>query len=394
MKTHNSMKILVLFGLVFSQLGFANKEKRPLPNGQFQSLFTNREDYPAVVQIYNKFGFGTAFFISPELVVTNFHVILLDFKDSIDNTFIETVNEKEIPIKSIVALDGINDLAILQVKDYQSEDYYELRFNNKPTSLNQKVHTMGFPGGEFRYGQGNIHKKTSNNIYANIQGMRPGFSGSPVFSNTGELVGVLSVSTGYSVGLVSFEKLKELLSKGSLNCDSSICISEEIGRIKDLAEQGDRKAQFMLARMYFEGLGVEQNYEEAFKWFEMAALHIEAQFNLAVMYLEGIGVKKNYEEAFKWFEMAALQGDRKAQFELGYMYFEGLGVEQNYEEAFKWFEMAALQGDRKAQFELGYMYFEGLGVEQNYEEAFKWFEMAALQGDMEAQSYLDKYFKR
>ncbi len=426
MKTHNSMKILVLFGLVFSQLGFANKDKPPLSDAvrQFQFLFPNREDYPSVVKIYSEFSSGTAFFISPELVVTNFHVI-----DSIDKTlFIETVNEEEIPIKSIVALDGINDLAILQVKDYQSEDYYELRFNNKPISF---IHTMGFPNGNFRYERGNINiwKKTSDSIYttANILRMISGASGSPVFSSsTGELVGVLRSSTGYSAGLVLSEKLKELLSKGSLNCDFSICISEEIGRIKDLAEKGHREAvKYMdfikdrgveqndedghsaLFQKIKEALislhitpAMEQNYKEAFKWAEKAALqeHKRAQFELALMYFEGVGVtvEQNYEEAFKWLEKAALQGYIRAQFELALMYFEGIGVtvEQNYEEAFKWLEKAALQGYTRAQFYLAALYFGGLGVEQNYEEAFKWLEKAALQGHKRAQFYFDKFKNR
>ena len=37
------------------------------------------------------------------------------------------------------------------------------------------------------------------------------------------------------------------------------------------AEQGVVNAQFRLAQMYYEGLGVEQDYKEAVKWFRLGA---------------------------------------------------------------------------------------------------------------------------
>ena len=40
---------------------------------------------------------------------------------------------------------------------------------------------------------------------------------------------------------------------------------------KPLAESGDSKAQFRLGVMYDKGVGVAQDYGEAFKWFQKAA---------------------------------------------------------------------------------------------------------------------------
>ncbi len=50
------------------------------------------------------------------------------------------------------------------------------------------------------------------------------------------------------------------------------------------AEQGYFKAEFYLGKMYYNGLGVAQDYIEAGKWFKKAAIqgHAEAQFYLGV----------------------------------------------------------------------------------------------------------------
>ena len=57
------------------------------------------------------------------------------------------------------------------------------------------------------------------------------------------------------------------------------------------------------------------------------------------------GVKQNYNEAAKWYHLAAEQGDANAQYVLGVLYENGLGVEQSNTEAAKWYRKAAEHGD-------------------------------------------------
>ncbi len=45
------------------------------------------------------------------------------------------------------------------------------------------------------------------------------------------------------------------------------------------------------------------------------------------MWYNGVGVRQDYNEAFNWFEKAAEQGDVNAQFNLGIMYYKGYGVQ-------------------------------------------------------------------
>ena len=56
---------------------------------------------------------------------------------------------------------------------------------------------------------------------------------------------------------------------------------------KPRAEQGNARAQTILALMYYDGLGVAQYYKTAMKWYTLAAERglTTAQYNLALMYV-------------------------------------------------------------------------------------------------------------
>jgi len=108
------------------------------------------------------------------------------------------------------------------------------------------------------------------------------------------------------------------------------------------------------------------------------------QSELALMYHRGQGITKDYDEAAKWYRLAAEQGFSKAQANLGVMYGEGHGVPQDYAEAARWFRLAAEQGNALAQHNLGLLYGTGKGVEQDCAEAYVWESLAAASGHREA----------
>src|SRR3989442_4360360 len=153
------------------------------------------------------------------------------------------------------------------------------------------------------------------------------------------------------------------------------------------AEQGDARAQFEFASMYYKGKGVRQDYGEAARWLRKAADqgYAKAQDAVGAAYYYGQGVPQDYAEAVRWYRKAADQGDVKAQGFLGYMYYNGKGAPQDYAEAIRWYRKAADLGNVMAQDNLGYMYFEGKGVPQDYVEAVRWFRKAADQGYAKAQ---------
>jgi TPR repeat protein len=104
---------------------------------------------------------------------------------------------------------------------------------------------------------------------------------------------------------------------------------------------------------------------------------VRAQFNLATIYYNGRGVRQDHAEAAKWFREAADQGDMQAQRHLGFMYANGQGVARDDREAVRWYGRAAEQGDADAQVNLGVMYSAARGTSQNYVLAHKWFSLAA-----------------
>ena len=67
---------------------------------------------------------------------------------------------------------------------------------------------------------------------------------------------------------------------------------------------------------------MEQNYNEAAKWYIAAAEQelADAQCNLGLCYQTGRGVEKSTQLAVKWFIRAARQGNKTAQHNLGLHY--------------------------------------------------------------------------
>lgn len=148
------------------------------------------------------------------------------------------------------------------------------------------------------------------------------------------------------------------------------------------AKLGSAQANYVMGVLHYKS----EKYGASHRYFERSALlgNSDAQFNLGRFYYKGDGVPQNYAEAANWYRLAAEQGDADAQLSLGEMYEEGEGVPQDNAEAVKWYRLAAEQGFDFAQFSMGYMYENGRGVPQNYAEALKWFTLAAEQGLTEA----------
>lgn len=167
-----------------------------------------------------------------------------------------------------------------------------------------------------------------------------------------------------------------------------------IEQYKVLANQGDVEAQINIAQDF----DTLEDYSKAAEWYRKAAEQgdIFAQGMLADYYRDGKGVEANRYEAKKWFDKtvkeyidSAEKGDADAQFELGRRYSQQRGYISSEEEklkdvfgpeAVKWFRKAADQGHSAAQWNLGNCYFRGNGVNENKQEGFKWYKKAAEQG--------------
>ena len=92
------------------------------------------------------------------------------------------------------------------------------------------------------------------------------------------------------------------------------------------------------------------DYEGAFLEWRVLARQgdVRAQYRLAQMYADGIGVAEDDEEALHWFRQAAEQGSVGAQVKLGEMYSQGRGVSRDLARAWTWFDRAAAGGHEGA----------------------------------------------
>jgi len=95
---------------------------------------------------------------------------------------------------------------------------------------------------------------------------------------------------------------------------SSLAASN-FNEIRRMAELGDTVAQLDLGNSYYTGEGIPQNYNEAAKWYRIAAKkgNAVAQNNLGMMYSIGIGVPKRFMRAYVWSSVAAAQGNDQAK---------------------------------------------------------------------------------
>jgi hypothetical protein len=84
-------------------------------------------------------------------------------------------------------------------------------------------------------------------------------------------------------------------------------------------------------------------HAEAFAlWLPLAEQgRVEAQFNIAVMYEQGLGVAKDEAEAARWYLAAAERGDVAAQLKTGNLYEAGVGVPKDLGNASFWYGQAA-----------------------------------------------------
>jgi TPR repeat protein len=80
--------------------------------------------------------------------------------------------------------------------------------------------------------------------------------------------------------------------------------------IKPSAAEGDADAQCLLAKIYAEGDGLDQDLAQAAKLYRMAADqgHDSAQLKLGYCYQDGLGVPRNETKAYVWFSLSADNG--------------------------------------------------------------------------------------
>ncbi|XP_068679629.1 sel1-repeat-containing protein YbeQ-like isoform X1 [Montipora foliosa] len=194
---------------------------------------------------------------------------------------------------------------------------------------------------------------------------------------------------GDTDGMYSYGKLLEK-GEGGIEPDPI-----EAGKIfTDLAERGHPFAQFSLAQLYHDGIGMKKDIKMALSLYEVSAKNGVSEGNNMIgnMYTTGEAGKVDLTKAAEYFTKAAEKGNISALMSLGAFYSRGTGVEKDYEKSFKCYKAAADHGYLTAQYNVGVNYFSGLGVEHDFKKAAYYFDIAARQGHVPAQINLGNMY--
>ena len=160
-----------------------------------------------------------------------------------------------------------------------------------------------------------------------------------------------------------------------------------------LAKKEDVRAQYNVALIYENGLGVEKDLPQAQLWYERAAKNgnASAQYNLGQMYhVAGEEDVHAYEKAKYWYDKAVNSGVKEAYNNLGALYLNGQGVNKDEQKAFRFFQKGAKKGDEAAKVNVAILYAWGKDVTHDKMKAYEYLKSALKAGRSEASEYLDK----
>ncbi len=152
-------------------------------------------------------------------------------------------------------------------------------------------------------------------------------------------------------------------------------------------QQGMPVAALNLGTFYYNGLGVAQDYAEAFRLYQIAAEagELRAICNLGYCYYYGRDIPVDYGKAYHYFSTGALLfNDANCLYKLGDMYLNGYHVEENEKYAFLLYDRArgAVHEDEECladiQFRMGKCLLWGIGVEPDIEHANAYLHLALL----------------
>lgn len=152
---------------------------------------------------------GSGFFIGPDLIVTNIHVInQRSFDGAI--SVAKLVNKPTwYTIKGVIASDPKRDLVILKVTKVSGEDPPILSLGDSDAvKTGDNIVAIGSPRQGDKFVQGDVSKgiisrHTPNFLGIRVRNMRKGYSGGPVLNVRGDVIGITfqshRIGAGYAI---------------------------------------------------------------------------------------------------------------------------------------------------------------------------------------------------
>ena len=183
----------------------------------------------------------------------------------------------------------------------------------------------------------------------------------------------------------AYHRLREAITETEAPLDvRDECVEE----LAQLAEDGDRYAQYFLGKLYRDGRLLTPDDEQAEKWFRRAAENgLDCAAYALGRLLQSQG---SMEEAVGWYEHAITQGNEYAEYRLAKLYLTGKGVPKDADRALELLEASAEQGNQYAEYALGKLYLDGTLVRKDMTRGMAYMERAAQHGNAYAQLFVDR----
>jgi TPR repeat protein len=163
------------------------------------------------------------------------------------------------------------------------------------------------------------------------------------------------------------------------------------------ASKANAYAQAQLGYMYLNGIGVDQDHEEAARWHGMVENNYigHSRYCRSRIYHYDQGGMQDFSKALKLYQeelrvteyvfdhdynyyylksagcCGALRG-------IGLLYEYGDGTTQDFKKALKYYETSASHKNIAAYYNIGLLYYYGEGVDQNHKTALFWFTKVAV----------------
>ena len=153
-------------------------------------------------------------------------------------------------------------------------------------------------------------------------------------------------------------------------CSSDEC-AKQLKQLKMYGRWGDPKAQLVLGTAYLYGDGVKQSADKAISWLKRAAYNDAPKYSLkayhimAKLYQQGIGVEQDLELANKYFNKLADKHYGPVLFDRAFIEFE----QNNLTQGITLLEQASESRYPEASYFLARMYQQGEFVEQDINKA-------------------------
>lgn len=204
-KTRGYFTILLLLLVCATTVANAQSEKERIERIAFNSaVFIN-------ATIGGRTLTGSGFFIAPNLIATNYHVI----HQATEVKAFDAATKQEFRIEGATAIDSYRDLAILKT-DFPPTPpggvaaggflfATRKRFSGTPLSLgnsdkirvNDTAYVAGYPSGKRSFGKGHVKGLSGfqgcseSDFEVTVgTGMAPGSSGGPVLNSSGHVIGI------------------------------------------------------------------------------------------------------------------------------------------------------------------------------------------------------------